>query len=80
MIEQGPTPRRDLFSNKDADAWEQQFHLLFYVLRMSPAQIAQIDYGLDPTDPYAYAVFAWADEIHATFPRIDAARMIEDCR
>lgn len=80
MIEPDPIPRRDLFTNKDADAWAEQFHMLFYVLHMSPAQVAQIDYGLDPTDPNAFAVFSWADEIHDTFPRVDALSLIEACR
>lgn len=75
-----PVPRPNLFTNGDAEAWEQQFHLLFYVLQMSPIQIAQIDYGLDPDHPYAFAVFSWADEIHSTFPRIDVAAMIEAAR
>ncbi len=80
MIDGEPVPRRDLFTNKDADAWEEQFHMLFYMLHMSPAQIAQIDYGFDPDDPSAFAVFAWADEIHSTFPRVNVRRMIEAVR
>jgi hypothetical protein len=71
---------RDLFTNGDADAWVEQFHMLFYVLHMSPAQIAQIDYGFAPDHPETFAVFIWADEIHSTFPRVDVRDMIEALR
>lgn len=75
-----PVPRPNLFSNADADAWAEQFHMLFYVLNFSPAQIAQIDYGLGPHHPHAYAVFSWADEINSTFPKVDVPAMIEAVR
>ena len=77
MTEPQPAPRPDLFTNKDADAWAEQFHLLFYVLDMSPMQIAQIDYGLAPDDPEAGLVFPWAHEIARHFPRVDVRAMIE---
>ena len=64
-----PTPRPNLFTNEDADAWEEQFHLFFYVLRMSPQQIAEIDYGFDPDDPDRWLVFSWRHEIEHLFPR-----------
>ncbi|RFC69620.1 hypothetical protein [Mesorhizobium denitrificans] len=80
MIGGEPVPRRDLFSNKDADAWEEQFHMLFYVLHMSPDRIAEIDYGFDPDDPNAFLVCSWAYEIHSTFPRVDVRAMIEAAR
>jgi hypothetical protein len=72
-----PSPRRDLFTNKDADAWCEQFHLLFYVLRMSPTQIAQIDYGIDPEHPEARMVFSWAHEIEKIHSRVDVGKMIQ---
>jgi hypothetical protein len=75
-----PVPRPNLFTNGDADAWAEQFHMLFYVLRMSPTQIAQIDYGLEPDHPEAFAVFSWAHDIDRTFPRVDVAAMIEAVR
>jgi hypothetical protein len=80
MIDGEPVPRRNLFTNGDAEAWATQFHLLCYVLHMSPMQIAQIDYGLDPDHPDAFAVFSWAHEIQRTFPKIDVAAMIEAVR
>ena len=80
MIDPVPQPRPDLFTNKDADAWEEQYHLLAYVLRMSPEQIAQIDYGFDPDDPDAWMVFSWAHEIRRTFPVLDIRAMIGRAR
>jgi hypothetical protein len=41
-----PIPRRNLFTNGDAEAWDVQVHMLRDV--MSPLRIAQIDYGIDP--------------------------------
>lgn len=77
MIAPEPSPRPDLFTNGDADAWAEQFHMLAYVLRMTPEQIAQIDYGLDPEHPAAWAVFSWAHEIRKSFfPLADARAMI----
>ena len=80
MHDPEPTPRPHLFTNKDADAWAEQFHFLAYVLRMTPEQVAQIDYGLDPDHPEAWAVFSWAGSIRRTFPPVDARTMIEACR
>lgn len=80
MIDGEPVPRPNLFSNGDAEAWEAQFHLLHYVLQMSPMQVAQIDYGLDPEHPDAWMVFSWAHEIGVTFPKVDVAAMIEAAR
>ena len=80
MIDPVPQPRPDLFTNLDAEAWEEQYHLLAYVLRMSPEQIAQIDYGFDPDDPDAWMVFSWAHEIRQTFPVLDIRAMIERAR
>ncbi|MCP2000886.1 hypothetical protein [Nitrobacter winogradskyi] len=63
--------RKDLFTNKDADAWAEHFHMLFYVLHMTPEQIAQIDFGIDPEHPYAWAVASWAHDIKRAFPRVE---------
>lgn len=71
-----PVPRPDLATNGDFEAWAEQFHMLFYVLHMSPEQIAQIDFGFDPDHPDAWAVFSWAHSIRTGFPRIDARAMI----
>ena len=66
MHDPEPTPRPDLFTNKDEEAWLEQFLLLRYTLRMSPERIAQIDYGLDPEHPYAWAAGAfWAGRSRA---------------
>ncbi len=70
-----PIPRRNLFTNGDAEAWEVQVHMLRYV--MSPLQIAQIDYGIDPDHPDAWMAFSWAHGIELTFPRADAVTMIK---
>lgn len=65
-------PRKDLWTNKDADAWAEQFHMLFYVLHMTPEQIAQIDFGIDPEHPAArLVVFSWAYDIKRDFPRVE---------
>lgn len=76
MIEPEPIPRPDLFTNKDAEAWAEQFHMLAYVLRMTPEQIAQIDFGFAPEHPEAWAVFSWAGCIRREFPLVDARAMI----
>lgn len=80
MIDPEPVPRPHLFTNRDADAWAEQFHFLAYVLRMTPEQIAQIDYGFDPDHPDAWAVASWAHSIRTTFPLVDAPAMIERAR
>ena len=71
MIDTNPVPRPHLFSNRDADAWEEQLRVLLYVARLTPLQIAQVDYGLDPEHPEAGMALAWAHEIAKTFPRVD---------
>ncbi|KQT85568.1 hypothetical protein [Aurantimonas sp. Leaf443] len=71
MQDPEPRPRPDLDTNGDAEAWGEQFHLLAYVLKMSPMQIAQIDYGLDPDHPDAFAVFSWATQIERRYPILD---------
>lgn len=71
MLSDEPTPRKDLFLNKDAEAWCAQFHMLFYVLGMSPDQIAQIDYGLDTAHPDAWMACSWAAEIRQTYRRVE---------
>lgn len=75
-----PVPRPNLFTRGDEEAWTEQFHMLFYVLHMSPEQIAQIDYGLMPDHPEAFAVFPWAYEIDKIFPRVNVRAMIEAVR
>ncbi|MGZ2439366.1 hypothetical protein [Sinorhizobium medicae] len=72
-----PIPRKNLYTIGDAEAWAAQFHMLRYVLRMSPMQIAQIDFGLDPDHPDAWTAFSWAHEIDGLFPPVDAMAMIE---
>ncbi|WP_208180044.1 hypothetical protein J4T85_019450 [Sinorhizobium medicae] len=71
-----PVPRKDLFTNRDADAWAEQFHMLRYVLHMSALQIAQIDYGMDPDHPDAWMVFSWAHNIDRQFPRVDVKALM----
>lgn len=80
MMDPEPQPRPDLFTNMDAEAWEEQFHFLAYVLRMSPDQIAQIDYGFDPDHPDRWMVFSWAHEIRKNFPVLDVRAMIGQAR
>ncbi len=67
MIEPQPIPRPKLHTNGDFDAWAEQFLFLAYVLRMSPLQIAQIDHGLDPDHPDAWAAGYWAHQIERDF-------------
>lgn len=43
---------------------------------MSPMQIAQVDYGIDPDHPEAWMAFSWAYEIEHVFPCVDAISMI----
>ncbi|MFW8583992.1 hypothetical protein ACOJBM_00700 [Rhizobium beringeri] len=50
--------------------------MLFYVLRMSPNQIAQIDYGFSPDDPQAWLASPWAREIERVHPFMNVRRMI----
>ncbi|KAA0969516.1 hypothetical protein FPY71_13340 [Aureimonas fodinaquatilis] len=69
----GIFPRPDLFTNGDFDAWAEQFRFLYYVLNMTPKQIAQIDYGIDPEHQAANLVFSWAHEIQKTYPRMNVA-------
>lgn len=66
-----PVPRPNLFTNGDQEAWCEQFRILFYVARLTPMQIAQIDYGLDPDHADAWMAFLWAQEIAETFPRLE---------
>lgn len=80
MIEPDPVPRPYLFLRRDVEAWSRQFHLLFYVLRMTPMQIAQIDYGFDPDHPDAWLVFSWAREIERLHPFVDVGPMIRRAR
>lgn len=80
MIDPEPVPRPGLMTNGDADAWAEQYHLLRYVLRMTPEQIAQIDYGFDPEHPDAWVVASWAQSIRTGFPPVDARAMIERAR
>lgn len=71
MHDPEPRPRPNLDTNGDAEAWAEQFRILAYVLKMTPMQIAQIDYGLDPDHPEAWAVFSWAAQIERRFPRLE---------
>lgn len=81
MIDPEPVPRPNLFTNGDADAWAEQYHLLRYVLRMSPERIAQIDYGLEDDHPEAWAAaYFWGRKIARTFPWVDARALIEQAR
>ncbi|WP_095085303.1 hypothetical protein [Mesorhizobium sophorae] len=80
MNDHRPVPRPKLFTNGDADAWEEQFHLLFYVLGMDARQIAQIDQGFDPDDPDAWLAYPWEHEIERIFPFVNVRRMIEAAR
>ena len=75
-----PAPRPNLFTNGDADAWAEQYLMLRYVLGMTPQQIAEIDYGLDPDHPDCWAVFSWVYEIDRVFPLVDVAERIEAAR
>ena len=75
-----PVPRPNLFTFGDATAWDDQFHMLFYVLRMAPQRIAQIDYGMDSDHPDAWAVSVWSNEIARTFPFFDARAAIVAAR
>lgn len=70
MIDREPVARPGLDTNADFPAWAEQFRVLFYVLHMTPMQIAQIDFGLDPDHPEAWAVFSWAGSIERHYPRI----------
>mgnify|MGYP003612849041 CR=1 FL=1 len=80
MFDSEPTPRPDLDLNKDFEAWTEQFRVLFYVLKMSPDQIAQIDFGYDPDHPEAGGCFSWAHSIATRYPRCDAGEMIDALR
>ena len=80
MIDPEPVPRPGLMTNGDFDAWAEQFLLLAYTLRMTPMQIAQIDYGLDPEHSDAWAVASWAQSIRTEHPLVDARAMIERAR
>lgn len=72
MHDREPVPRPDLFTNKDEDAWLEQFLLLRYTLHMPVERIAQIDYGLDPDHPHAPVAGAfWGRHIEQQFPRLD---------
>ena len=80
MKDPSPVSRPNLFTHRDADAWDEQFHMLFYVLRMAPERIAQIDYGMDSDHPDAWAAYGWSNEIARTFPFFDARAAIEAAR
>jgi len=71
MHDPEPVPRPDLDTNADFPAWLEQFRVLFYVLRMSHQQIAEIDYGFDPEHPDRWAVFSWEASIRQKFPRVE---------
>lgn len=76
MHDPEPIPRPDLFLNKDADAWREQFLFLRYTVRMTPERIAQIDYGLDPDHPEAWAAGAyWGQHIDRLYPWVDVTRL-----
>ena len=76
MHDPEPTPRPDLFTNGDAEAWCEQFLFLRYTVRMSPERIAQIDYGLDPDHPDAWAAAAfWGPHIERHHPWVDVRRL-----
>lgn len=70
-----PIPRPDLFLNKDAEAWREQFRFLRYTVRMTPERIAQIDYGFDPDHPEAWASGGWGAQIERLYPRVDVAQL-----
>ncbi|MGV8988599.1 MAG: hypothetical protein ACOH2H_20235 [Cypionkella sp.] len=80
MIDRRPVPRPDLFAVGDAEAWEEQFHLLFYVLGMDAVQIAQIDNGFDPDDPDAWLAGVWAREIELVYPFVNVPRMLDQLK
>jgi hypothetical protein len=71
MLDPEPCPRPNLDTNGDLDAWLEQFRVLFYVLKMSPQQIAEIDYGFDPDDPERWAVLSWEHSIRTHYPRVE---------
>lgn len=76
MLDPEPTPRPDLFLNKDEEAWCEQYLFLRYTVGMSPERIAQIDYGTDPDHPEATVAGAfWGYQIEKLYPRVDVARL-----
>jgi hypothetical protein len=80
MKDSVPVPRPGLFTVGDSEAWEEQFHMLFYVLGMSAERIAQIDHGFGPDDAEAWLASPWAREIERLHPFMDARQMIDRCR
>ncbi|MBZ9701596.1 MULTISPECIES: hypothetical protein [unclassified Mesorhizobium] len=80
MKDHRPVPRPNLFTVGDADAWEEQFHLLFYVLSMDAEQIAQIDHGFDPDDPDAWLACMWAREIERDHPFVNVQRIVDQLK
>lgn len=80
MEDPEPVPRPGLDTNGDADAWAEQYHLLRYVLRMTPTRIALIDLGMMEDHPEArYAAFR-VHYIETFFPLVDARAVIERAR
>lgn len=76
MHDPEPVPRPDLFTNKDHDAWLEQFLFLRYTLHMPAERIAQIDYGLDPDHPEApIAGLFWGSQIERDYPRLDLRQL-----
>ena len=71
MFDPEPSPRPDLDTNDDLEAWLEQFRVLFYVLKMTHRQIAEIDYGFDPEHPDRWCVFSGEHSIRETYPRMD---------
>lgn len=76
MNDTRPVPRKNLFTVGDADAWAEQFHLLFYVLGMDARQVAQIDHGFAPDDPDAWLAYSWEHDIARDFPYVNVRQMI----
>lgn len=76
MQDPEPTPRPDLDTNGDADAWCEQFLFLRYTVRMTPERIAQIDLGLYPEHPDAafLGMFRslWIERFHS---HVDVRRL-----
>lgn len=73
MQDSKPVPRPDLDTNADLDAWLEQFRVLFYVMKMSHRQIAEIDHGYDPEHPDCWTVFSWEASIRERYPRVEWA-------
>lgn len=76
MQDPEPTPRPNLDTNGDEEAWLEQYLFLRYTVRMSPERIAQIDHGFDPDHPDATVCGdfrgAWIERRH---PFVEVSRL-----